>query len=189
MFNIFFLHKRTICLYIKAECRKLQWILLKMLDSFFSSIQWKYWKYVIFADFWPEINYLAGTNWDQILNLLPPWKHMISELTFKDKEKINLDKGINTEKMLSKIRKILQEVWQSEIRLTQDNRIEMPNGYMLGITVERTMPPHIPLTNEPLKKIKVVRLKCHTIEHKALNLKWMKILPKSLFMPHCRYLT
>jgi len=52
-----------------------------------------------------------------------------------------------------------------------DKQLEMPDGYQLGITVERSTPPNMPLTDELVEKIKVVMSKRYIQEHKALNLK------------------
>lgn len=52
-----------------------------------------------------------------------------------------------------------------------DKQIEMPDGFQLQISVERSTPPNMPLTDELIDKIKIVMSKRYSPEHKALNLK------------------
>lgn len=52
-----------------------------------------------------------------------------------------------------------------------DKKIEMPDGYSLVISVERSTPPNMPISDDLVEKIKVVMSKRYIVEHKALNMK------------------
>merc|ERR1719220_633622 len=51
-----------------------------------------------------------------------------------------------------------------------DKKIEMPDGFPLAITVDRSTPPNMPISDELVEKIKVVMSKRYFVANKALNL-------------------
>jgi len=52
-----------------------------------------------------------------------------------------------------------------------DKQIELPDGAMLTINVDRSTPPNMPVTEEIVDKIKLVMSKRYNVETKALNLR------------------
>lgn len=108
---------------------------------------------------WSKVVLRNGTKYDKIALL----KELLSKCNIKFIPLCYSKQGMNTYFYLEDpaAARALKEL---------DKTIEMPDGFQLQISVERTTPPNMPLTEELVEKIKVVMSNRYIAEHKALNL-------------------
>jgi len=108
---------------------------------------------------WSKIVLRNGTKYDKIALL----KELLSKCSVKFIPLCYGKQGMNTYFYL-------EDPAGARALKELDKTIEMPDGFQLQISVERTTPPNMPLTDELVEKIKVVMSNRYIAEHKALNL-------------------
>lgn len=109
---------------------------------------------------WQKVVLKNGTKYDKI-DLL---KRLINQCSTKFIPICYTKSGMNTYFYLEDqaAARALKEL---------DRKIEMPDGFQLQISIERSTPPNMPLTDELVEKVKQVMSSRYTVETKALNLK------------------
>jgi len=109
---------------------------------------------------WHKVVLKNGTKYDKI----PLLKELIARCSVKFIPICYNKQGMNTHFYL-------EDQAAARALGNLDKQIEMPDGFKLQISTERTTPPNMPLSEELIDKIKVVMSKRYDTETKALNLK------------------
>jgi len=109
---------------------------------------------------WHKVVLKNGTKYDKIVLL----KELIARCSVKFIPICYNKQGMNTHFYL-------EDQTAARALSNLDKQIEMPDGFKLQISTERTTPPNMPLSEELVDKIKVVMSKRYDTNTKALNLK------------------
>lgn len=109
---------------------------------------------------WQKVILKNGSKYDKIMLL----KELLARANIKFIPICYTKQGMNTFFYL-------EDQAASKALRDLDKKIELPDGYPLQITIERSTPPNLPLTEELLTSIKTVMSDRYRAETKALNLK------------------
>jgi len=109
---------------------------------------------------WHKVVLKNGTKYDKIVLL----KELIARCSVKFIPICYNKQGMNTYFYI-------EDQTAARALSNLDKQIEMPDGFKLQISTERTTPPNMPLSEELVDKIKVVMSKRYDTNTKALNLK------------------
>ena len=108
---------------------------------------------------WHKVILKNGTKYDKIVLL----KELLARSETKFIPICYSKQGINTQFYL-------EDAAAARALRELDKKLEMPDGFPLAITVDRSTPPNMPISDELVEKIKVVMSKRYFVANKALNL-------------------
>jgi len=108
---------------------------------------------------WHKVVLKNGTKYDKIVLL----KELLARTETKFIPICYSKQGVNTQFYL-------EDGAAARALKDLDKKLEMPDGFPLAITVDRTSPPNMPISDELVEKIKVVMSKRYFVANKALNL-------------------
>jgi len=108
---------------------------------------------------WHKVTLKNGTKYDKIVLL----KELLARSETKFIPICYSKQGINTYFHL-------EDAAAARALRELDKKLEMPDGFPLAITVDRSAPPNMPISDELVEKIKVVMSKRYFVANKALNL-------------------
>jgi len=109
---------------------------------------------------WQKVVLKNGTRYDKLMLL----KELLNKANTKFIPICYSKQGMNTYFYL-------EDQAAAKALKDLDKKIEMPDGYPLQISIERSTPPNMPLTEELVDKVKQVMSSRYTVGTQALNLK------------------
>ena len=122
---------------------------------------------------WHKVILKNGTKYDKIVLL----KELLARSETKFIPICYSKQGINTQFYL-------EDAAAARALRELDKKLEMPDGFPLGINVDRSTPPNMPISDELVEKIKLVMSKRYFVANKALNLSAFHIGDCSLKMQY-----